>query len=203
MTSKYTPRLPGGFVVLVGPDGSGKTTLASELIELSREPTMYVHFRPSIASPPDRRPVKGPAPAEKRHDSGPMPLGWLRLGWSLAVFWIGYWRWIRPALRIGTLVVGDRWIYGYVAQPVPLGFGGPGWLARFASRVAPRPDLVVRLNAPADVIAGRKQDLTPQEIATEDEIWMTMPEVDMTIDARLDPTETATEILKQLDRRRP
>jgi hypothetical protein len=65
--------------------------------------------------------------------------------------------------------------------------------------MAPQPDLVVRLDAAADVIASRKQDLTAQEIAAEDEIWETIPEVDVVMDAQVDPTETATDILRQLD----
>ena len=188
----------GRFVVLVGPDGAGKTTLASEMIRVHGDPTLYVHFRPRITTPPDRRPVTGHPPAKKRQRPGPLPLGWLRLGWSLVVFWIGYLRWIKPALRQGALVVGDRWIYGYVAQPIPLGFGGPTWLARLASQMAPRSDLVVRLDAPVEVIASRKRDLTPQEIAVERKLWMTLPQVDLTIDARVDPTESANDILRDL-----
>jgi hypothetical protein len=64
--------------------------------------------------------------------------------------------------------------------------------------MAPRSDLVVRLDAPVDVIVGRKRDLTPQEVAAERKLWMTLPQVDMTIDARADPTESANDILRDL-----
>jgi thymidylate kinase len=191
---------PGYFVALVGPDGAGKTTVASEMIRQHGVPSLYVHFRPKIASRPDQRPTDGPPPARKRRTAGPKPLGWLRLGWSLTVFWVGYLRWIRPARRRGALIVGDRWVYGYVTQPVALGYGGPSWLARAACQSAPRADLVVRLTAPSEVVAARKSDLTPDEIRAEDELWETLTQVDLTLDARLDPTEIAANILRQLDR---
>ena len=185
--------------MLVGPDGTGKTTVASEMIRQHGDPSQYLHFRPRISTPPDRKPTDGPPPAQKRHSPGPIPVGWLRLGLSLTVFWFGYLRWMRPARRHGTLIIGDRWVYGYVTQPVALGFGGPSWLARLACQIAPRPDLVVRLNAPSEVVAARKSDLTPDEITAEDELWETLPQVDLTVDARLDPTEIAANILRKLD----
>jgi hypothetical protein len=49
------------------------------------------------------------------------------------------------------------------------------------------------------VVAARKSDLTPDEITAEDELWETLPQVDLTVDARLDPTEIAANILRKLD----
>jgi thymidylate kinase len=161
----------GAFVVVIGPDGVGKTSLAARLIEDHGSPTMYLHFRPRLWTRPPSSPVEGGVPPPKRNDPGPRPLGWLRLARSVAIFWLGYVRWIRPALARGTLVIGDRWAYGYVGQPAALGFAGPSWLARLAARLVPQPDLVLRLRGDPALVASRKRDLAPSQIESEDRNW--------------------------------
>lgn len=192
------PTSARAFVALVGPDGVGKTTLAAELLEHRGGETQYVHFRPRLGSKPDSRPVKAATPEPKLIDAGASPLGWLRITRSLFVFWAGYLVWIRPALRRGALVVADRWIYGYLAQPAALGFGGPDWLARLVCRLAPQPDLVVRLTAPAAVIARRKQDLSLEAAASEDQVWASLAHIDMVISGQANPTESARRILDRI-----
>jgi thymidylate kinase len=165
----------GAFVVVIGPDGVGKTTLAARLIEDHGSPTMYLHFRPRLLTRPPSSPVEGDAPPPKRSDPGPPPSGWLRLARSVAMFWLGYLRWIKPALARGTLVVGDRWAFGYVGQPAALGFAGPSWLARLAVRLVPQPDLVLRLRGDPGLVAGRKGDLAASQIELEDRLWDSIP----------------------------
>jgi len=191
-------RYRGRFVVVVGPDGVGKTTVARHLVGLVDGPTAYFHFRPPVltpmaAGPPDSM----DPPLDKSSSTGSVVLGWVRILRNLMWFWIGYLFRIRPALSRGTVVVGDRWAYGYVAQPGALKFFGPQSVARWALALFPRPDLVVNLAAPPEVIRERKAELSPEQIEAELEAWAGVPGV-WSVDASRGPEETARAVLMAL-----
>ncbi len=186
-------------MVVVGPDGVGKSGLARALLEMAPVESHYFHFRPVLGKPlPTSVPIDD-APA-KTQDEPSMVLGWLRLGLALIRFWEGYLAKIRPAVRRGALVVGDRWAYGYVVQPRALRYGGPRWLATFMLRLFPSPDLVVNLTAPPVEIHRRKQELTVAEIEAELQAWDRIPaRRSMKIDALETSSEMAARILTVLD----
>jgi thymidylate kinase len=163
---------------------------------------MYLHFRPRFWTRPPSTPSEAGVPPPKRSNPGRRPLGWLRLARSVAQFWLGYLRWIRPAVSRGTLVVGDRWAYGYVGQPTALGFAGPTWLARFAARIVPRPDLVLRLRGDPGLIASRKADLSVSQIEREDRTWDSLPIAAFELDAAESVDVLARTVFHRLQDRR-
>lgn len=164
----------GSFVVVVGPDGSGKTSIAQGVLE-ARE-GRYFHFLPPYrAREMARRPSPQPPPPTKDPGRAFPPLGWLRLMRNAVTAWIGYLTAIRPTVARGELVVADRWLYGYVVQPRPLRYGGPEWLARVTIALLPTPDVVINLTAPVDVIHSRKNELSKEEIERELEKWQHLP----------------------------
>ncbi|HLT97304.1 MAG TPA: hypothetical protein VK070_11010 [Acidimicrobiia bacterium] len=194
----------GAFVVLVGPDGVGKTSIARELLSSHGGCTGYVHFRPPILRPLSPSPEPGQArPTEKRRQVGRKPIGILRLLLSVLAFGAGYLTRVLPAIRRGCLVVGDRWSYGYIVQPVSLGFFGPEPLARLALRLMPKPDLLVALEAPVEVIRERKQELTEDEILAEMRLAraLTSPSP-LVVDASDEASTVADLILAALGMRR-
>ena len=112
---------------------------------------------------------------------------------------MGHLRTVRPALRKRWLIVGDRWMYGYIAQPNALRFHGPDCLARVIVRLLPRPDLIVNLTAPPHVIRERKQELTLSEIERELLAWSSLRIPNFkTLDATRPPHDIANEILMAL-----
>jgi thymidylate kinase len=126
-------------------------------------------------------------------------LGWIRIVRNAVRCWLGYVNSVRPALKRGLLVVGDRWMYGYVVQPDAMKFHGPDRLARAVLRLLPRPHLIVNLTAPPYVIRERKQELTLSQIEQELLAWssLRMPNV-KTVDATRSPQDIALEILVML-----
>lgn len=193
-----TPNRRGAFVVVVGPDGVGKTTLAEGLLEARQG--HYFHFRPPFrAKSMLSRPPHHDPPLSK--DPGPTfpPVGWLRLARNFVSSWIGYLTAVRPATSRGALVVGDRWLFGYLVQPRPLRYGGPEWLARLAIALLPSPDLVVNLTAPVELIAALKEELSRSEIARELEAWKSLPVANLvTIDASSEIQDVTLAVLDYL-----
>lgn len=187
-------KLRGSFVVVVGPDGSGKTSIADGILDVREG--RYFHFRPPYrAREMPRRPPSQAPPLAK--DPGPAfpPFGWLRLMRNTVTSWIGYLTAIRPTVARGEIVVADRWLYGYLVQPRPLRYGGPEWLARLAIALLPTPDVVINLTAPVDVIHARKSELSKDEIGRELEKWHHLPAKRMvTIDTSQGLDESVGEI---------
>jgi thymidylate kinase len=190
----------GAFVVIVGPDGVGKSGLAQALVEIAPGETGYFHFRPPIRGRLHKSVPTETQPTTKNRTEPLLVLGWLRLALAFIRFWAGYLLSIRPVLRRGGLVIGDRWAYGYLVQPLALQYGGPPWFAAFVIRSLPSPDLVVNLTAPPREIHRRKQELSLEEIAAELEAWNRIPAPMM---VRLDALQTsrgmAEWVLSELD----
>lgn len=205
---------PGLFCVLVGLDGSGKTTLGRNLCDLSVvndrfSGVRYFHWRPKCF-----RHVEWPLP-EFRETPRKLQLarspintalslvriarnGLLaRLAWHLKV---------RPLVRQGYLVLVDRYFYNYHLDPASVKFSAPAGVLKFMQKLFPAPDLVVKLRAPKDVLLARKQELSPEEIGRQVERMDSLavaPARVVTADATLSAEQVARNVMAEIVQTQP
>jgi thymidylate kinase len=206
-------RPSGLLVVLIGPDGSGKSTLSAGLRKylsplFQGTKSFHAHFK-NLPRLRDLARLLGfkaapeaPAsqPATENSQAG-RPLGRL---YSLVLllyytldYLLGYPLIIRSRGQ-GELIVFDRYIYDYLIQP---GMNLPNWLLTLAMRMIPNPDVVVYLKNSPDVILSRKPELTRQELERQgaacDRLISRLPQGQV-VETTGTPEETTAQVAKIL-----
>jgi thymidylate kinase len=154
----------GIFVVFLGPDGVGKSTLIKCLTQLIGPAFRYdrvFHWRPMLLWPREHRHEATDPHGRPQHSTW-WSIG--RLFAHLLDYWLGYWLVIRPLVARSGLVIFDRYFYDLLVDPNRYRYGGPMWAARFLRGFIPKPDLLFVLDASEDVVLSRKQEITAEEI---------------------------------------
>jgi hypothetical protein len=161
-----------GSVLVVGPDGAGKTAIAEALASAATRagvPVLRAHWRPGVLVHRDGSgaPVTEPHAREPRGIiSALAKLGVIATDFALG--WAGPWR---RAQRKGLLVVERGW-WDQVVDPrryrMPARLVPVMWLL---GRLMPRADVLLLLVGDPSEIAARKPELEPAEIARQQGEW--------------------------------
>lgn len=157
-------RPKGVFLVVLGPDGVGKTTCIRYLINntqsIFRGHDVF-HWRPMLLW---RRRSSGRV--TDPHGQSPHSAWWsiARVFSHTLDYWLGYWLKIRPLLARSHLVIFDRYFYDLKIDPRRYRYAGPQWLLSVLNPLVPKPDVVLFLDAPEEVILSRKQEVQPIEV---------------------------------------
>lgn len=163
----FRPSL-GLHIVFLGPDGVGKSTVISEIGARLAAEFRGVERASFVRTPWARHP---PAPGALDDPHG-LPTRSLIASLLKAAFWITYYSvgciiLIVPRLRRSTLILHDRYLVDVLVDPRRYRYGGPRWITSLAWRLARKPDLVILLDAPPEMIYGRKAELPLTEIARQ------------------------------------
>jgi thymidylate kinase len=164
----------GLFLVILGPDGVGKSTLVGRLAGSLKEAGFnrfrIYHWRPMVIAPQKETGV----PATDPHDEPPRGT----LGSMVALFgvlldyWLGFAFVLRPFLVRSGLIVFDRYYHDLLIDPIRYRYGGPMWLAKLLGRFIPPPDLLfLVLDAGDEVILSRKREVLPEELRRQRESY--------------------------------
>lgn len=175
---EYIRGRPRFFLCLIGPDGSGKSTISAQLTEsLSDifEEAHYYHGRFGVL--PELK-TFCPSWLVKRSEvktSGPLTTSKMPNHFITSVLMVYYaidnmFFYARILRRRSNreLIIFDRYFYDYIIQPSP--FGINSWLFRVLARLVPTPDVTIYLHAPSELIHNRKPELTAQEINRQADI---------------------------------
>jgi thymidylate kinase len=169
---------PGLAVVLCGADGCGKSTAASALFDclsgtFSSQKGRHYHWKPPLFSA-RRRATRGPViqPHAASVRGRAASLAFFVFHWL--EFCLGSLLHIRPITFRGGLVVIDRFYYDFFVDQRRYRLNVPQWLVRAAYRLLPKPDLVFLLDAPPEVLRRRKQEVTPEETARQQQAYLAL-----------------------------
>jgi thymidylate kinase len=156
----------GLFLVVLGPDGVGKSTLVSQLTQSCRRcfrRQRIFHWRPMVIL---RRKERGAPLTDPYAEPARGTLA--SVAALLVVFldyWLAYLLVLQPFLVRSGLIVFDRYFADLLVDPLRYRYGGPMWLPKFLSRFFPRPELLfLVLDAEDKVILSRKREVVLEEL---------------------------------------
>lgn len=187
-------------VVFLGPDGAGKSTIM-ELVEArlnkSSEIASRFYFAPGYLS--RYRPKGGSTITTAPHEG--RQYGTVLTAAKISLMLIEFTLGIRQLRRRHRVALFDRYIHDLLVDPRRYRMARVRWWMRAMMALAPKPDLLVVILAPAEVIHGRKQEVpleeTKRQVVAYAALALSFPN-SLVVDNTCSPAATAETILERL-----
>ena len=149
----------GLHVVFLGPDGVGKSTVIETVQNRVADAFLSVKYQTFARSLLPNKPKESPHSLPPRSKAASL----LKVAWWLNCYTLGYYRSIHPTRSRGGLAINHRYLIDAAVDPKRYRYSGPENLLWGIWAMAPKPDLMVFLDAPADVIWARKKETSAEE----------------------------------------
>jgi len=173
---------PSGLhIAIVGPDGSGKSSLAShmhdEFAPMFRR-SLRLHWRPGLL--PRLGALSGRASADSTRPHEAPPYGWLLSTARLLYYWadhaLGYWVIVWPIRLRSGLVIQERGYDDMLVDPLRYRLRTPGGLGSILARLVPTADITLELIGDPSTLHARKPELAEAEIRRQIGRWQKIGE---------------------------
>jgi len=196
---------PGLALVLLGPDGCGKSTVAPKVIDglrhtFSPDKGLQIHWKPIVFF---RKRRESRPPTTNPH--GRPPRGRLSSLLFLAYHWTEYFlgsltQIHRVKFRNGLVMI-DRHYYDFMVDAYRYRLKVPAWTVRLGGYLLPKPDLVFLLDAPAEVLQSRKQEVPLAETERQRQAFLELVKKlpnGHGMDATQNPDKVASDIVAEV-----
>jgi thymidylate kinase len=192
---------PGMTVVLCGADGSGKSTAARAIVDglsgtFPSAKVRHFHWKPPLFSG-GRQAARSPTTAPHGQPARNPAVSLCYFGFHWLEFLLGSLFLIRPVTFRGGLVLIDRFYYDFFVDQRRYRLRVPQSIIRLGHFFLKKPDLVVLLDAPPDVLQGRKQEVPLAETERQRTAYRDLVQslsMGRVIDATQPPERVGTDI---------
>jgi len=176
---KRVRRPTGLFLAMMGPDGSGKSTVAAQtalILAPAFRKIELMHWRPGFLPEfSGANAANGVTNPHKFEERGRL-LSTLKFFYYLLDFVLGYCFKIVPLRIKSTLVFFDRYYYDFLVDQKRYRMNVPRWIVKACAGIVARPDAVFFLHAKPEVILERKREMSREELTRQnDEIEKMAP----------------------------
>lgn len=174
----WCPKKMQKMIAVEAPDGTGKTTFIDNLVvaiaktfvsDISK--SKIYHHRPNILPNIGAVGEKAGIMRQNKNFTEPhraKPAGFISSLIRMIYYWIDYVIGVPLILRknaqFDKITIFDRYIYDFLVDPYRTRIKMPYWIRKIFSQLVKQPRIVFVLDANADTIYARKQELSKEEI---------------------------------------
>ncbi len=166
------------MIVIIGPDGSGKSTVANQLQDIiceifkwDKKKMRTLHFRPNLLPNIQKlvtfwRSTDTSGDFANPHRAKPsnFVISLFRLFYYFLDYTFGYLVKVYPLLGKLNIILFDRYYYDFIIDPSRSRIKLPRFIPMLLLKLIPKPTLTVLIDNDVDTILHRKQELPVPEI---------------------------------------
>lgn len=123
---------------------------------------LYQHWRPVL----DQNAKNNTTTVEDPHaqPSRSAVSSWARICILVSIWRLSFWGHLKKVRAAGKLIIFDRFYGDLLVDPKRYRYGGGRWFSSCAFKLMPKPNLVILLNARAEVLYARKPEVEIEEL---------------------------------------